>query len=138
MAQVSMSTQVNASPDQVWRLIGGFDGMPDWHPLISRSEASEGGRVRRLTLPDGGVVVERLLSFDESDRAYTYAIVGGPIPVAGYRATLRVRPQAGQAGSTVEWSAEFEPAGAPEADVVAAIRGVFQAGFDKLGALFPG
>ena len=63
MAQVSMSTQVNASPDEVWKRIGGFDGMPDWHPLISRSEASEGGRVRRLTLPDGGVVVARLLSF---------------------------------------------------------------------------
>ena len=114
MAQVSMSTQVNASPDEVWKRIGGFDGMPDWHPLISRSEASEGGRVRRLTLPDGGVVVERLLSFSESDRSYVYAIIGGPIPAANYRATL------------------------PEADVVALIRGVFQAGFDQLGKVFPG
>lgn len=138
MAQVSMSTQVNASPDEVWKRIGGFDGMPDWHPLISRSEASEGGRVRRLTLPDGGVVVERLLSFSESDHSYTYAIIGGPIPVANYRATLRVRPQAGQPGSVVDWASEFEPAGAPEADVVALIRGVFQAGFDQLGEVFPG
>lgn len=138
MTQVSMSTQLNASPDQVWQLIGGFWAMPDWHPLIARSEASEGGRVRHLTLPDGGVVVERMLSFSESDRAYTYAIIGGPIPVAGYRATLRVRPQAGKPGSLVEWSSEFEPAGAPEADVVALIRGVFQSGFDRLATLFPG
>lgn len=138
MTQVSMSTPVNAAPDQVWRLIGGFDAMPDWHPLITRSDASEGGRVRHLTLADGAVVVERLLSFSESDRAYGYAIIGGPIPVANYRATLRVAARPGQPGSVVEWASEFEPAGAPEADVVALIRGVFQAGFDQLGRVFPG
>lgn len=138
MTQVSMSTQVNASPDQVWRLIGGFDALPDWLPLIVRSETSEGGRLRHVTLVDGAVLVERLLSFSESDRSYAYAIIGGPIPVANYRATLRVVERAGQPGSTVEWSSEFEPAGAPEADVVALIRGVFQAGFDQLGKAFPG
>jgi hypothetical protein len=138
MTQVSMSTQVNASPDQVWRLIGGFDALPDWLPLITCSETSEGGRLRHVTLADGAVLVERLLSFSESDRSYAYAIVGGPIPVANYRATLRVRPQAGQPGSVVDWASEFEPAGAPEADVVALIRGVFQAGFDQLGKVFPG
>ena len=138
MAQVSMSTQVNASPDQVWRLIGGFDALPDWLPLIVRSETSEGGRLRHVTLVDGAVLVERLLSFSESDRSYAYAIIGGPIPVANYRATLRVVARAGQPGSTVERSSEFEPAGAPEADVVALIRGVFQAGFDQLGKAFPG
>lgn len=138
MTQVSITAQVNASPDQVWRLIGGFDALPDWHPLITRSEAQEGGRIRRLTLADGAVVIERLLSFSENDRTYIYAIIGGPIPVAHYRATLRVVARAGQPGSTVEWSSEFEPAGAPEADVVALIRGVFQAGLDQLGKVFPG
>lgn len=138
MTQVSMSTQVNTSPDQVWRLIGGFDALPDWLPLIVRSATSEGGRLRHVTLVDGAVLVERLLSFSESDRSYAYAIVGGPIPVANYRAALRVVARAGQPGSTVEWSSEFEPAGAPEADVVALIRGVFQAGFDQLGKVFPG
>lgn len=70
MTQVSITAQVNASPDQVWRLIGGFDALPDWHPLITRSEAQEGGRIRRLTLADGAVVIERLLSFSENDRTY--------------------------------------------------------------------
>ncbi len=137
MARVSMSMQVNAPPERVWRLIGGFDALPDWLPPVIRSETGEGGRLRHVTLADGAVLTERLLSFSESDRSYAYAIIGGPLPVAGYRATLRVRPGEEESGSVVEWSSEFEPAGAPEADVVALIRGVFQAGFDQLGKVFP-
>ena len=55
MTQVSMSTPVNAAPDQVWRLIGGFDAMPDWHPLISgdpESVHAAGQSVRGWAVPE--------------------------------------------------------------------------------------
>ena len=34
--------------------------------------------------------------------------------------------------STVEWSSSFDPKGAPEADVVKTISGIYQVGFDGL------
>src|SRR5262245_8109480 len=138
MAKVSMSTQLPSSLDQVWRLIGGFNALPEWHPAIQKSELQEGGRVRRMQLAGGASIVERLESFSENEHTYSYPIEQGPLPVAGYKATIRVRQEPGKPGCTVEWSSEFAPSGAPEADAVAAIRGVYQAGFDNLRKLFGG
>ncbi|RMD62173.1 MAG: SRPBCC family protein [Alphaproteobacteria bacterium] len=62
-------------------------------------------------------------------------MVSGPLPVADYTATIRVR-EAPEGGCTVEWSSTFTPAGAPENDAVAAIRGVYEAGFENLRKMF--
>src|SRR5262249_12844783 len=58
LAEASASIDVSASPDQVWQLIGGFGSLPDWLPYISKSELSEGGRVRRLANPSGETIIE--------------------------------------------------------------------------------
>ncbi|MGW1553014.1 SRPBCC family protein, partial [Streptomyces sp. NPDC002346] len=67
MASTSASRIVPASPDKVWNLIGGFDALPDWLPYIPESTPLEGGRVRRLTNPDGEVITERLVDFNETE-----------------------------------------------------------------------
>ena len=36
----------------------------------------------------------------------------------------------------VHWSSEFDPVGAPEAEVVAVVQGIYQAGFDALKERF--
>ncbi len=96
----------------------------------------EGGRVRRLQLVGGGAIVERLESFNENEHQYTYTIEQGPLPVANYKATVRVRTEPGKSGSTVEWSSQFLPSGATEKDAVAAIQSFYQTGFDNLKKLF--
>jgi len=50
MAHAFASTDISASADQVWQLIGGFGSLPDWLPYISKSELSEGdgGRGARV------------------------------------------------------------------------------------------
>ncbi|MFI6174217.1 SRPBCC family protein [Nonomuraea sp. NPDC051191] len=78
MATTSVSRVLPASPERVWDLIGGFHALPDWLPYIPESTMLEGGRVRRLTNPDGEVIVERLMDFSEAERHYTYAIVEAP------------------------------------------------------------
>ena len=65
MAKVSMTTNVNAAPDQLWKLIGGFNALPDWHPAVERSELEQEGQVRRLSLAGGGTLVERLETVDD-------------------------------------------------------------------------
>jgi Polyketide cyclase / dehydrase and lipid transport len=136
MSKVSMSLDVPASLDQVWRLIGGFNALPEWHPAVQKSELQEGGRVRQIQLAGGGSIVERLESFSESEHLYTYLIERGPLPVANYTATIRVRQEPGKQGCIVEWSSDFSPSGASEADAVKAIQSVYQAGFDNLRKLF--
>jgi Polyketide cyclase / dehydrase and lipid transport len=91
MAQASASIDMPVSPDRVWQLIGGFDTLPDWLPYIPTSELTEGGRVRRLTNPNGDTIIERLVAFDDAARSYSYTIVQGPFPITGYLATLRVK-----------------------------------------------
>ena len=136
MAKVSMSTELPVAIDQVWRLIGGFNALPEWHPAVQKSELQEGGRIRHLQLANGAKLVERLEAFNENEHTYTYTIEQGPLPVANYQATIRVRQEPGKPGSIVEWSSEFAPSGAPETDAVAAIQGIYQAGFENLKKMF--
>ncbi len=137
MSKVSMTTKVAVSAAQIWDLIGGFNALPEWHPAVEKSVLEEGGTVRRLSLAGGGEIVERLEQSDDDGRVYTYSILESPLPVAGYVATIKVRESA-DGGSEIEWSSEFSPSGAPEAEAVQAIQGIYQAGFDSLKKMFGG
>ncbi|MDH3638834.1 MAG: SRPBCC family protein [Gammaproteobacteria bacterium] len=134
MANVKMSSHFSVAPDQVWDLIGGFNALADWHPAVEKSELEEGGTIRRLHLVGGGEIVERLQQSDDDKQVYSYSILEGPLPVQGYVAEIRVRPDGD--GCEVEWSSSFEPAGASESDAMQAIQDVYQAGFDNLKKIF--
>jgi len=136
MTKVSMSTDLNASADQVWQMIGRFNALPDWHPAVEKSELTEAGQTRRLSLVGGGTIVEKLEKVDDNARTYTYSIVDSPLPVSNYTATIKVTGQGD--GSTIEWSSEFDPAGASPEDAMKAIQSVYQAGFDNLRKMFGG
>ena len=137
MAKVSMQTPVGMDADELWRLIGQFNAIPEWHPAVSSSKLEEGGRIRRLSLLGGGEIVERLEQIEEGDRLYRYSIISGPLPVANYTATLRVKDD-GNGKALVEWSSEFDPAGATESDAMSAVQDVYKVGMDNLRKMFGG
>ncbi|NEY32174.1 SRPBCC family protein [Streptomyces sp. PRKS01-65] len=133
MASTSVSRTVPASPEKVWSLIGGFGALPDWLPYIPESTALEGGRVRRLKNPEGEVIIERLVDFNESERRYSYAILQAPFPVNGYVSTIRVHAVPGQENAAeVQWSGRFHPDGATEDEVVDLFTGIYRDGLDAL------
>ncbi len=136
MASVSMSINLNAPTDEVWKLIGGFNDLPDWHPVIVKSDLEEDGKVRRLEIGDGAIIMERLEEHDDSARMYRYAITESPLPIEGYVAVIRVGEGEGGQGARVDWSSEFTPSGVPEAEAVEVVRGIYQAGFDALADRF--
>jgi len=136
MAKVSMSTNLNVSADQVWKMIGGFNALPDWHPAVEKSELTQEGQTRTLSLTGGGTIVEKLEKVDDSARTYTYSIVDSPLPVANYTATIKVSGEGDN--STIEWSSDFEAKGASQDEAMQAIQGVYQAGFDNLKKMFGG
>ncbi|MFE3505435.1 SRPBCC family protein [Kitasatospora sp. NPDC059160] len=133
MASTSVSRVLPASPEKVWELIGGFDSLPDWLPYIPESTASEGGRVRSLKNPDGEVIVERLVGFDEAARHYSYAILRAPFPVTGYLSTLRVHTVPGRDDlAEVQWSGRFNPDGVTAAEAEELFAGIYRDGLDAL------
>ncbi|MEU6164589.1 SRPBCC family protein [Streptomyces tanashiensis] len=133
MASTSVSRVVPASPQKVWDLIGGFDSLPDWLPYIPESTPLEGGRVRRLKNPDGEVIIERLVAFNEAERHYSYAILQAPFPVDGYVSTLRVHAVLGHDDlAEVQWSSRFTPDNTTEDEAVALFTGIYREGLDAL------
>ncbi len=129
---------MDAEVDTVWSTVRCFDGLPGWHPAIGSSELQEGaehqvGAVRRLTLKDGGTVVERLLSLDDEHRTLTYAIVESPFAVRRYVATIRVAPVTDGGRTFVEWFAEFDADAADEEQLMRTFGdGVFAGGLGGL------
>ncbi|MEV5785219.1 SRPBCC family protein [Streptomyces sp. NPDC052287] len=132
MATTTASLDIPASPDRVWRLIGGFDSLPDWLPYIPTSERGDGGRVRSLTNEEGGVIVERLEAFDHKARTYSYSILQAPFPVTGYLSTLVVHETGRQDRARVEWSGSFTPDGISDDEAVALFHGIYADGLAAL------
>lgn len=128
-ASVSKKMEIAAAPDKVWAAIGSFCDIGSWLPIVAKCEMTEadGKKVRTLTTGDGGVLVETLERWDDAGMSYTYRIQSSPLPIKDYISTIKVSGK-GKV-STVEWSSRFEPKGAPEADVVKTISGIYQAGF---------
>jgi carbon monoxide dehydrogenase subunit G len=135
MTKVHVSTQLNAPAAEVWGLIGRWNALPDWHPAVLKSELSEDGKVRRLTLSGGGVIEETLETEDETRRTYTYALKAGPLPVANYRATVAVKED-GAGAAAVEWSGDFEARGTSEDEASAIIREIYRGGLENLKRIF--
>ncbi|MCX5107213.1 SRPBCC family protein [Streptomyces sp. NBC_00378] len=133
MASTSVSRIVPASPDKVWSLIGGFDALPDWLPYIPESTPLEGGRVRRLNNPNGEVIIERLVDFNETERHYSYAILQAPFPVNGYVSTIRVHTVPGRDDiAEVQWSGRFNPDNATDDEVTDLFTSIYRDGLDAL------
>lgn len=99
-----MQIDVEASPDEVWELVGDFEGVGDFFPGIDGVEIE--GDVRKIAMM-GLEISEQLVERDADGRVIVYSVIGG-VPVESHKATVSVVERSG--GSTVEWSVEVEPA----------------------------
>jgi hypothetical protein len=135
MATASASLSLPVSADKVWQLVGGFLSLPDWLPFIASSEPAEGGRIRKLTAEDGALITERLETFDNQARTYSYSITEGPFPVTDYVATLQVAA-VGDNQTQVTWSGRFTPNGITDAEASALFQGIYDGGLEALKANF--
>ena len=139
MAKVYVSGIIDLPVDRVWALARDFNGHAAWHPLIAESRIEDGlpsdrvGCVRNFTLADGGRLRERLLSFSDLERSFTYNILESPLPIRNYRATFGCTPVTEGSKTFVEWSAEFDVAEADEARLEEQVgRNTFAAGIAAL------
>ncbi|HKY78170.1 MAG TPA: SRPBCC family protein [Acidimicrobiia bacterium] len=132
--EVKQSVRLPAPVTEVWKRIGGFNALPDWHPMVQKSELAKGGAERKLTLPGGATIVEKLESKDDKSYRYSYSITDSPLPVADYHSTIEVHQEGKE--SVVEWMGRFEPKGTSAEDAQKAIQDIYKAGMDNLQKMF--
>ena len=123
MAKVYVSDIINLPVDKVWAYARDYNGHHQWHPRIAESHIEGGGPsdqvgcVRAFTLDDGGKLRERLLSFSDVNRTFTYDIIVSPMPIQNYLATFTCKPVTAGNRTFVEWTAEFDVAPDKEAEI---------------------
>lgn len=144
MTRAYASAVITAPADEVWAFVRDFDGLAAWIPEVATSSldvgtAAEVGAVRRLTLGDGGLVVERLLVLDDPGRSYTYSILESPFAVRSYVSTIRVAPVTDTGAAFVEWWTDFDAEAADEPGLTRLFAAcVFGAGLASLQERFTG
>lgn len=109
--QVSAEMRIEAPAEDVWSAVKRFDGVTRWAPGVLECTANgEGvGAVRTLKMRDGMTLCERLETYDDQTRSFSYSIVEGPLPVKDYLSCVSVSDDGDQC--TVSWTTSGEPAG---------------------------
>jgi hypothetical protein len=140
--EVKLSVELGSSAEQVWSVVGNFNGLPDWHPSVESSvlEPAAGGVGRRVTNVGGAAgrreLTERLVFFDSSTREYAYTIIAGPAPFVDYVGRFRVIPS-GTDRCVFEFIGRFNPApGKTPAEATQRIQTFYEAAFENLPRLF--
>lgn len=131
MNEVRVSIAVERPIEQVWALLGGFDWLPRWLNAIASSTLSDGGRLRHLKTADGAIIIERLLTFDEDQKQYTYALLEGPSPVIDYVGRMSAKVDV-QGGTVVCWSSTFLIKDADETEVARNFEDLYREGLEHL------
>ncbi|MFK7995854.1 MAG: SRPBCC family protein [Granulosicoccus sp.] len=121
----------NKTADEVWKRIGDFCAIADWHPAVANCVVE--GETRILTLVDGGAIEEART--DASAMSYKYTISSGPLPVDHYKASFKIKDKK-DGTSMLIWSASFSPKGASEDEAKAVVQGIFDAGIKGMQELF--
>lgn len=138
MAEVLVSSVIDAPLGQVWAAVRRFDAVADLLPFVESSPIEEDreptavGAIRVVTQTDGAVFREVLVAHSDAECFYSYTFVGAPIPVRDHRTTLRLRPITDGDRTLGEWSSHFEIAPDRVAELVGLMETNFLAGLQAL------
>ena len=105
MPTFSESVEINATPDEVWAVLGDLASVDHWIPGVSAVTVD--GMSRVCTFEDGHIQNERILDYSPSARSYRYRIDGAPLPVTDNVGCFAVRSSNNNA--LVVWESSFEP-----------------------------
>lgn len=138
---VNKEAVINTDAATLWALVGNFGGLHKWHPAAKSTDltgdGTKAGDKRVLTLGDGAKIFETLEGLDNAKMVQKYTITDSPLPVENYHSTIHVAP-AGDKKAKFTWSSTFDPkGGAPDADAINSITGIYDGGIKALTERFP-
>jgi mxaD protein len=130
MPRITQAAIVRSDSETLWKEIGGFGSVGEWHPMLqSVGVFGEGtGATRVARAKGGGGQVERLQTLDPIQHVYRYTIEQSSLPVSDYVGELRVDPTGEPRRSNVVWSAEFGLTSEGDGRTIEAVRKFLQAG----------
>ncbi|UZE09161.1 SRPBCC family protein [Pseudomonas sp. B21-053] len=114
MPMVEFSAALDSDAGHAWGVLKKFGEIHKWHPSIVESSIEDNqldglvGCIRKLTLADGAVVRERLLSVDDRNTTLSYCFEEAPLPLDNYVATVKLASLTGQSKTFIHWSASFD------------------------------
>ncbi len=141
MAKASASSVISGSVDEVWKVVGDFGGISNWHPAIAASAIEGGGAgdaagcIRECTLDNGAKLREEQVQRSDAERSYSYNLLEAPMPVQNYLGKIQLKEAEGNQ-TLVEWTSEFDVAAEAEGEMVGMMNNVYQAGLDALKGRF--
>jgi hypothetical protein len=132
-ASLSRSMDVNASPAEVWSVIGPFCAIKDWLPPIGAcTEDNKNPPTRTLVTKDGkATFVELQTARNDARYTYSYSFISSPLPLTRYTSTIEVAAKS-TGMSTVTWSSTYTPDAGKDKDANDALSGVYEAGLNAI------
>jgi hypothetical protein len=139
MPRITESVTLAADPELLWKQLGRFGSVGDWHPLLDFVEVfGKGTRATRIAHAKvGGDQVERLRALDPRRHVYRYSMERTSMPVRDYTGEFRIEPADG-AASRITWSAQFELTADGDGRTVEAVRHFLHAGIENLKSIYGG
>lgn len=106
IVNVSKTTRLRASADDVWAFVSDFGGYASWQPHIASVEMQPNGD-RKVTFTRGDSILDRITAQDDSAKTLTYGLVPGqPSPMKSLDATFVVTGD--ESSSDVEYIIEVD------------------------------
>lgn len=140
--KTDQQVKLNASPQEVWAVIGRFDDM-SWYPSVASVEATGDakGATRTRTMQDGTVIHEELLKVDPAKHAISVRFTEDNLEVVkatNYASHITIKDEGGKA--LLDWKGAFYrayPNNDPPADLndeasAASVMEAHQKGIDAL------
>jgi hypothetical protein len=132
--EVHVHDEIAAPAARVWALMRGFGDVMSWMQGLERCEleGSGVGAVRTITMAGGFQIQERLESFDDAQRSFSYSIVAGSrLPMRDYLSTVKLRDAAPDR-CEISWHGRFDPRPGSEAATRQMVRGIYTNGIAGL------
>ena len=136
--QVIFRADLSSPANVVWNLVGPFDSLPLWHPLVAActlEREKDGSVLRHIRLRDGTPIVNRETARSDAAHFYSYELVEGPLSVVFYRSTLRLIER-GDDRCTLDWASTFDSGNAPEDEVEQRVESLIGPGVRALSERF--
>jgi len=142
MIRIDESTIINATPEEVWKILRDFNGHDDWHPAVKSSSIENGyvadkiGCIRNFNLESGENIREQLVALSDMPMGFSYRILTSDVPLLDYLAHVELRPVTASARTYWRWHSTFRTPPGQEEELTNVVRnGVYRAGFDAIANL---
>jgi uncharacterized protein YndB with AHSA1/START domain len=103
--QLRKTISVDATPEDVWAVLGDLAATTEWLPgtVSARME----GPIRICSMADGSTIREEISGYSSERHTYAYRHLEVPLPVRDSSGTFTVEPERG--GALVVLDVRYEP-----------------------------